>query len=121
MMRELAQAGVMQDAMQNPMDQIAQMMQMQGQQQQMMQAAEESPLQMALRQIQLEAAQQGLQQGQQIMDQNALMNPEELLRIQIMNQAAQRDAEMQQIQADAMRAAGGGAAQGAQAYDARNY
>jgi len=76
---------------------------------------------MALRQLQAEAMQQQLGQGQQMMDQNAMMNPEELLRIRLMNQAAQRDMEMQQMQAQAMQAAGGGAAQGAQAFNPANF
>lgn len=91
MMRQLAQAGVMQDAMQNPMDQIAQMMQMQGQQQQMMQQQEESPLMMALKQIQMEAGLAGLRQDQQQFDQNAQMNPLQVQGAELNNQRAGAD------------------------------
>lgn len=120
-MRQMARAGVMDQAMQDPMQQIMQMMQIQQGAQQMQQTQEESPIQMALKQLQLESLRQGLDQGQQIINQNALMNPEELLRIQLLNQATQRDMEMQRLQEEAMRAAGGGAAQGAQAYNPANF
>lgn len=119
--RNLIRNETIQQVAQDPMQQIMQMLQIQGQQQQMQQQQEESPLQMALMQLQIEAMQGQQVQGQQMMQQNQAMHPEELLRIQLMNQAAQRDLEMQQIQAEAMRAAGGGAVQGAQGFNPANF
>ena len=83
-MRNAAQGQVFEQAMQDPMQQIMQMMQMQQGQQQMQQAAEESPLQMALRQLQIEAQQQQMMQGQQQFQQNEQIFPLEMAQKQAM-------------------------------------
>lgn len=99
-MRQMARAGVMDQAMQDPMQQIMQMMQVQQGAQQMQQAQEESPIQMALRQLQLEAQQQALMSGQQQFQQNEQMFPLNMAREQAMvdyyNQRAVPD-PMQQL------------------------